>query len=122
MRGRLPVTARTILLVSHVESPLAIMTFSAEITLGKLCHVHFVRSLRHLEELIMTVAASEGLLIYVLFMAEEHRRGILGRECYITAADLLCDGTHRKQEACHDCNIDKHLFHGHHLLIRIFAQ
>jgi len=92
------------------------MAFAAEITLVHFFHVHLVRSLRHLENLIVAVAAPESFLIYMLFMAEENRPGILGSKSQIPTPDLLRDGAHRGQKASHDeCN-EKKYFHVHHLV------
>jgi hypothetical protein len=111
---RLPMAARTILLVTHIKRPLAIMTLAAEITLGQFFHVHLVRSLRHLKELIVTIAAAKSFFIYVFFVTEENGPRVLGRERYITTPDLLCKGTHRGQKACGDYSKENQSFHVHH--------
>jgi hypothetical protein len=113
--GCLPVAAGTILLITHIKSPLAIMTFAAEITLGQFFHVHLVRSLLHLEELIVTITAAKSFFIYVLFVAEENGPRILGRESHIAASNLLCKDTDRDQEECHNNSNEEQSFHVYHL-------
>jgi hypothetical protein len=109
------VATGTILLIDHIKRSLAIMTFAAEITLGQLCHVHLVRSLGHLEELIVTIAAAKSFFIYVFFVAEENGPRILGRERYIAAPNLLRKDTHRYQEANHNNRNEEQSFHVRHL-------
>jgi hypothetical protein len=112
---RLPVAAGTIFLISHIKGPLAIMAFAAEIALGQFFHVHLVRSLRHLEELIVTIAAAKSFFIYVFFVAEKNGTRTLGRERYIAAPNLLCKDTHWDQEACYNDSNKEPSFHVHHL-------
>ena len=77
---RSAVAAGAILLVLRVERLLAVVALAAEITLRDLGHIYLVRALRHLEDLIMATGALQTFILHMLFMAEDHRRGILGRE------------------------------------------
>jgi hypothetical protein len=79
-------TSYAIFFVTYVKGLLAVMAFAAKVSLGDLCHVHFVRSLRHLKNLVMTTRALEAFIAYVLFVAENDRAGIFRREREIAAA------------------------------------
>lgn len=70
---RLLVTASAVFLVFYIEALLSIVAFTAEVSLGQLAHVHLVRTLRHLEYLIVAAGTLEALVIYVFFMAENDR-------------------------------------------------
>jgi len=67
---RLSVTANAVFLILNVKPLLTVMAFSAEITFGHFAHFHFVRSLGHLKNLIMTASAFETLSINMVIVTE----------------------------------------------------
>jgi len=74
------VAASAVLLVLRGEGLLPVVALAAEITLRDLAHIDLVRALRHLEYLIVAAGALHPFFLYMLFMAEDHRRGILGEK------------------------------------------
>jgi hypothetical protein len=99
------VATGTRFLVLDVKGLLAVMAFSAELALGHLAHVHFIRTLGHLEYLIVAIGTLEIFAGDVLLVAEDDVQSILGGEGKIAASDFLRNGAHRRRQADHD--------HGH---------
>ena len=59
-----------VFLVLDVEGLVAVVTLAAESPLRDFVHVHFVRSLGHLEYLVVTSGAFQAMSVYMLVMAE----------------------------------------------------
>jgi hypothetical protein len=95
----------------HVERLLAVVALSAEVSLGDLAHVHLVRTLGHLEDLVMAARAFDALALDMGVMAEVHRTGILGREFDIPAADLLRHHRQRQSQTYDKKQENEYLFH-----------
>ena len=89
----LPMAAHAVLLFLDVEALLPVVTLAAEITLGDLAHIHFVGSLGHLENLVMTPGAFQTLSVHVFLVAENDGRGIFGRKGQISPPDFLGKST-----------------------------
>jgi hypothetical protein len=82
----------------HIEGFLSVVALSTEIPFGELAHVHLVRTLRHLEYLVMAAGALDALVFDMGLMAENYRACVLGRELDVSATDLLCDSRVRQDE------------------------
>jgi hypothetical protein len=95
----------------HVEGLLAVVALAAEVSLGDLGHVHLVRTLGHLKDLIMASRALDALAFDVGFVAEDHRPGALGRELDVTAAYLLGHCGERQNQTHNKQYDNEHLFH-----------
>jgi hypothetical protein len=93
-----PMAAVAVLGVLDVEGLLSIVAFPAEFAFGDLAHVHFVGTLRHLEDLVMAPGAFEAFLAHVPLVAEKDRRGLFRSERQVTPAHLLSECAERKQK------------------------
>jgi hypothetical protein len=93
------VAPAAVLLVFYIKGFFSIVAFSAEIAFIDAGHVHFVRTLGHLENLVVTTGALEAFFIHMLFMAEDDYRCVLGRKGYVTSPDLLGRSRVRQNEA-----------------------
>ena len=91
--------ACAVLLILDVEAFLPVVTLAAEITLGDLAHFHFIRSLGHLEDLVMAPGAFQTLSVHMLIMAEYDWRGVFGREGQVSTANFLRNGAERNRQA-----------------------
>jgi hypothetical protein len=65
------------------------MAPAAKIAFRDFFHMHFVRALRHLKNLIMTTGAFYPFLNDMFFMAEQDRLRTFWGEPQIAAADLV---------------------------------
>jgi hypothetical protein len=92
-------TPAAVLLVFYIKGFFSIVAFSAEIAFIDAGHFHFVRTLGHLEYLVVTAGAFETFFIHMLFMAEDDYRSVLGSKGYVTSPDLFGRSGVRQNEA-----------------------
>ncbi len=85
----LVVAPAAVLLVFHVKGLFPVVTFAAEVAFVDAGHVHFVRTLGHLEDLVVTTGALEAFFVNMFVVAEDDDGCVLGREGNVTPADLL---------------------------------
>jgi hypothetical protein len=88
--------SRAVFRFFHVKRFLPIMALAAEVALGDLGHIHFVRSVSHLEYLIVASHAFQAFSLDVEFVTEDDGTCILRRKGYIPPAHLF-----RKNGAWH---------------------
>ncbi len=105
------VAARAVFLILHVKSLLSVVAFAAKITLIDFAHLHFVGTLGHQENLLISSGAFQPFSIYMLFMAEYDRRCILRSECQISATDFLGEGPDRHHQADYRYGYSERLLH-----------
>src|SRR3990170_3465186 len=84
----------------QVKTLLTVMAQAAEFAFGEHCHIHFVRTGRHLEGQIVTVAALLAFLVYMVFVAEQNGACALRLVLHVAAADLGQSDPRKKSSRC----------------------
>jgi len=104
-------TTCAVLWVLDVKNILSVVAFTAESTFVHLTHRHFVRTLGHLEKLVVAGVAHEAIFTDMRFMAEDDRRCISGREGQISAANHLRKSEQRDRHVEYDHETHKQTNH-----------
>lgn len=95
----------------YIERLLTVVALAAEVAFCDLAHIHLVRSLSHLEYLIMTSGALDPLALDVELMTENDGAGVLRRELDIAASDFLCSSREGNHQAEQNSNYHPSLHH-----------
>ena len=94
----------------HVKGLFAIVALAAKSTLGQLAHIHFIGTLRHLENLIVATRAFQPLALHMDIVTEYDRSCPFGPERKIAPPNHL--GPHVKSQHHAEHKTDsEYLFH-----------
>jgi hypothetical protein len=108
---RSAMAAGAVFLVFYIEGLLTVMAFAAKFALGDLAHVHFVRAVGHLEDLVVAAGAFQAATVHVLIVAEQYGRRIFRREGKVSSSDFLGEGSIRDGDECDGGEKNQQFFH-----------
>ncbi len=112
-------------LIFYVKRLLSIVAFATKSPLGQLAHIHFIGSLGHLENVVMTAGALQALRIHMHLVAENNGLRTLGMKRQISASNLLRNrdkGNRQNAGEEKHKSIEQCFFHYPPLLVRFILN